>query len=229
MNFDYKTLDQFDKIYVLVSGGFDSTYLWDKISTLYPNKSIPVNCYNPFETSKTLDKISEDPKFLQVRPYAKINYGDVLRNSFLKLPEAKKLKEEGIYHKKIFPCCYYIKHKDFKKDPRFIEDNTVVVSGIKHGDGMQRFFWLTKLRNEGTFYHKHKEGQLYCYPFRDYMKRELPGRTKNKLLKKYPNLTHSGCYLCPVLVLYNIKSEGKRYKASIKYAKKLGVLPYKAF
>ena len=227
--FNYNRLRIFDKIYVLVSGGFDSTYLYDKIKGVYPDKCIPVNCYNPYETSETLKQIQGDPKFVSVRPYYKLNYGEVLKDSFLKLPEAYKLKEIGAYHKKIFPCCNHIKHKAFKKDPRFKEPFTVVVSGIKHGDGRQRFFWLTKLRKEGTFYHRHKTGELYCYPFRDYMKRELSTKTIKRLRKKYPNLAHSGCYICPVLVLYGIKSEGKRYKASIKYAKKLGVLPYKAF
>ena len=229
MKFDYRSLAKFDKIYVLVSGGIDSTYLYDKIKRLYPDTCVPVNCYNPYETSETLDIISNDPKFVQIRPNYKLNYGRILKESFLMLPEARNLKEIGAYHKKIFPCCQWIKHKAFKDDPRFQEPNTVVVSGIKHGDGMQRFFWLTKLRNEGKWYHRHKTGELYCYPFRDYMKRELSNNIKNRLKKKYPNLTHSGCYICPVLVLYDIKSEKKRYRASIKFAKKLGVLPYKAF
>jgi len=228
MNFDYRSLENFDKIYVLVSGGFDSTYLYDRIKKLYPEKCIPVNCYNPFESSDTLKMISNDPQFLQVRPYSKINYGLVLKNAFLKLPEARQLKKIGAYTKTIFPCCYYIKHKDFKKDKRFKEPNTVVVSGIKRGDGTQRRIWLTQMKNRKKWYHRHKTGELYCYPFRDHTKRELSDNIKKRLRKKYPNLTHSGCYLCPILVLFNIKSEGKRYKASIKYAKKLGVLDYKA-
>jgi len=230
MNFDYKTLEKFDKIYVLVSGGFDSTYLYDKIKKLYPLTCIPVNCYNPYEKGETLDIISNDPKFIEVRPYYKLNYGDVLKEAFMKLPEARKKKKMGVYDKKIFPCCYWIKHKDFKKDPRFKEPNTVVISGIKAGDGMQRGLWLAKLRKEKRWYHRHKEGQLYCYPFRDFTKRDFPDIVNRRLLKKYPNLAHSGCYLCPILILYNLrKGNEKRYDASIKYAKKLGVLDYKAF
>ena len=223
MKFDYNQLGKFDKIYVLVSGGFDSTYLYDKIKTLHPTKTIPVNCYNPYENSDTLKTIGSDPKFIQVRPYAKVNYGDILRKSFEKLPEAYRLKQIGAYHKKIFPCCYYIKHKAFLNDPQFKEPNTVVISGIKRGDGQQRFFWLYKLWKENRFFHEHKGGQLYCYPFRDYNVRELPNIVVRRLRKKYPTLDHSGCSLCPVLVLFNIKEE-KRFKASYNYAHKLGVL-----
>ena len=140
-------------------------------------------------------------------------------------------------YKKIFPCCYYIKHKAFMNDKQFQEENTVVISGIKRGDGTQRRIWLTQLsqgrepcnQSDGkpTFFHKHKKGQLYCYPFRDYKWRELPDICISRLRKKYPKLNHSGCSICPVLVLFNLKKESKRYKQSIEYAAKLGLLKNK--
>ena len=253
-------LEQFDKIYVLVSGGIDSTYLYEKLKRFYKDKVYPVNCFNPYEQSKTLDQISKDPNFIQVKPAKQYNYGEILRESFLKLPEAyslltiqrenrrmiKRLYKEGkieefvykkeiirqYYHKKIFPCCYYIKHKSFFNNNLFKELNTVIISGIKRGDGTQRRIWLTQLskgqepknQSDGkpNFFHKHLGGQLYCYPFRDYTFRELPNICVRKLRKKYPDLDHSGYEICPVLVLFKITNE-KRYKKSLKYAQNLNV------
>ena len=230
----------FDKIFVLVSGGIDSTYLYELFKKEHGDRVYPINCYNPFETSDTLTKISKDKNYIQITPGEKYNYGEILKESFLKLPEARKLKKNKRYFKQVFPCCYYIKHKSFLNDPQFKESNTVVISGIKAGDGQRRSLFLRELRlgyrkishskkdncydnGNPTFFHRHRGGQLYCYPFRDYKKRELPKIAIKRLREKYPTLNHSGCSLCPVLVLFNIKKE-ERFKNSYEYAKKLGVL-----
>ena len=231
--FDLRELSKFKKIFVLVSGGFDSTYLYEKIKSLHPFKTIPVNCFNPYEYNKTLKTIEKsDKKFIRVNPK---NYKDVIKESFLKIPKAMELKKVKKYHKKIFRCCYVLKHKLFLKDNRFKEDGTVVISGIKKGDGTQRRIWLTQLgkgtepcnqsNGKPTFYHKHKTGQLYCYPFRDFTKRNLSEEIKEKLFVKYPFMKHSGCILCPVLVVFNLISEGERYEKSMSYARNLGVIP----
>jgi len=201
-------LKNFDKIFVLVSGGIDSTYLYDKLKKFYKEKVYPVNCFNPFEQSKTLDQISKDPNFIQIKPEAGLNYGQILKESFLKLPEAYKLKKESRYYKKIFPCCAIIKHAAFLKDPLFQTPNTVVISGIKQGDGWRRRKFLEQLafgsklisqsitpnnyyfklegKERPTFFHLHKQGQLYAYPFRDYKYRNFPKIVLNRLYKKYP-------------------------------------------
>ncbi len=224
--FDFSQLHTFTKIYVLVSGGYDSTYLYEMIRIEFPEKTYPVNCYNPYETSQTLTQIQQDSKFIQIKPEIQYNYGEILRDAFLQLPYAKSALKEGRYNKKIFGCCYYIKHKAFLNNPLFKEENTVVISGIKAGDGNQRNFWCHKLRKENTFFHKHLSGQLYCYPFRDYEKREFPKTTKNLLKKLYPKINHSGCSICPVLVLFGLKKEKDRYYRSVEYAQKLGILPH---
>lgn len=212
-------MEKFDKIFVLVSGGIDSTFLYEIFKKNYNDKVYPVNCYNPFETSETLTKISQDPNYIQIKPKKKYNYGQIIKESFLKIPEAKELKKKKKYHKKIFPCCYYIKHKAFLNKKLFKEPNTVVISGIKRGDGQQRFFWLHSLLKKNTFFHRHKTGQLYCYPFRDYTFKELPNITIKRLKRKYPTLKHSGCSICPILVLFNIESEGERYINSVRFYK----------
>ena len=71
------------------------------------------------------------------------------------------------------------------------------------------------------FIHTHKTGHNYVYPFRNYMKRELPDDIIEELRKEYPNVKHSGCVYCPVLVLFNIKKEGKRYIESMKFYDKV--------
>lgn len=229
-------LNQFTKIFCLVSGGHDSTYLYEKLKKSYGDKVYPVNCYNPFETSETLTKISKDTNYIQVKPNERYKYGEILKKSFLKLPQARELRKNKKYEKKIFPCCKIIKHKAFLADPLFKEPNTVVISGIKAGDGKIRGWFLKDLRNppekhnyasdpKKGFFHRHKGGQLYCYPFRDYFWRELPGICIRKLKKKYPTLDHSGCRICPVVVLFNL-TKAPNYVTSVRYADKLGVLDY---
>jgi 3'-phosphoadenosine 5'-phosphosulfate sulfotransferase (PAPS reductase)/FAD synthetase len=238
--FNFKELNKFDKIFCLVSGGIDSTYLLEMCYQECDNiKVYPVNCFNPYEQSTTLDIIQTKPNFTRISPDSNCNYGQILNRAFMKLPESRVMKS---YSKKIFECCYFIKHKAFMNDPLFQQPNTVVISGIKYNDGMQRRMFLKSLvdgveRTKGalikdypTFYHLHKSGQLYCYPFRDFKERQLPDHIINELKVKYPNLTHSGCRICPVLVRFEKKIRKEknpfdleRLELSIAYAKNLNV------
>lgn len=230
--FDFTELNKFDKVFCLVSGGFDSTYLYEmRKQHVQPEKLFPVNCWNPFEQSPTLSILKKEPRYIQVQPDKLVNHAAILKRAFLALPKAKALKRHGRYHKKVFVCCQYFKHKAFMKDPLFKEPNTVVISGIKGGDySMQRQKWLGKMRHGGIqnqtqvevgFYHRHETGQLYCYPLRDFMHPEFSKETIAELRVKYPDIKHSGCALCPILVLSNLKEEGKRYIDSVIYANKL--------
>lgn len=238
--FDFELLNKFNKIYCLVSGGIDSTYLYELLKERFNERIIPVNCFNPYEQSKTLDKIKRnDLNFIQIKSDLEIKYSQILKESFLKLPESRKMKK---YSKKIFGCCYLIKHKSFMNNPIFSDKYAVVISGIKQGDGMQRRLWLKSLKDGKertknvkiidfpTFFHRHKNNQIYCYPFRDFKERELPIAIIDELKEKYPFLNHSGCSICPVLVRFEkrIRKNGteldkQRLERSIEYAKKLGV------
>jgi len=235
--FDFTDLNKYSKIYCLVSGGIDSTYLLEVIQTFCdPQKVFPVNCWNPYEGSATLTEIEKHPNFIRIVPGIEYNYSEVLKDAFLALPKARQIRKEGKYTKKVFGCCYILKHKAFMNNPLFSEPNIVVVSGIKYSDGRQRQLWLKSLKtgittskgttilNAPTFYHIHKKGQNYCYPFRDYKVRDIPEDIVTELRIKYPTLNHSGCKICPVLVLFQdrIKNE-PRMKTSIAYAKQLGV------
>lgn len=225
IHFDIGILDKFKKIYVLVSGGFDSTLLADYISRHYPLRTVFVNCYNPFEINKTLMHFVHLPNFIQIKPDKRFKYGEILENAFRNLPAAFELRCNSRYYKKIFGCCYYIKNKSFKNHPLFKEPTSCVISGIKDGDGYRRHEWMNELRGSlgNVFIHVHKGGQTYIYPFRDHRGRELAPPIRAYLRKKFPSISHSGCRRCPVLVLFKITEEGKRYEDSVRYAKKLGV------
>ncbi len=229
-NFKLWKLSRFKKIFVLVSGGIDSTYLWHIISEKYPDKSFAVNCWNPYEQSPTLRELKGDTRFIEIKPIKELDYKNILDKSFQKIPTALLNRVKGKYSKKVFPCCKYIKHDAFKKHEMFKEENTVVVSGIKYADGRQRQLFLKSLVNGAsygkgvvikdapTYFHRHKEGQLYCYPYRDYKSRELPVLIVHDLRKIYPNLKHSGCTICPVLVVFKDKFiEPIRTENSIRY------------
>jgi len=231
-NFDLHGLNRFEKIYVLVSGGFDSTYLYEFLRTYFTDRIIPVNCYNPYEFNETLKKISKnDDNMIFIQPD---KYKDVIKKAFLNLPRARELKKNKKYSKKIFPCCYVLKHKNIEKDNRFKTEKSVIISGIKRRDSRNRFSFLIQMARgtfktlkdgKPNFYLRHKNSKmLYCYPFRDYDKRELPDDIKDELWAKYPHLQHSGCSLCPVLVLFKLVKEGERYERSVQYAKNLGVM-----
>ena len=145
IGFDINLLKDFKKIYVLVSGGFDSTLLFEYIELFFPETTYAVNCFNPYEQSKTLDYFKKLPNFIQIKPDKKYNYKQILIDAFMQLPMAFEKYKKREYYKKLFGCCYFIKHKAFLKDKMFKEDGSVVISGIKWGDGRQRRIFLSQL------------------------------------------------------------------------------------
>lgn len=252
--FDFKELNRFDKIFVLVSGGVDSTYLFEVIKQECKIEKVwAVNCYNPFETNECLKEIAKYERYIQIKPEESIDYKDILKSSFRLIPKAIEAKKNKKYTKSIFPCCKLIKHNAFKKHPMFKAPNTVVISGIKPTDGQQRRLWLHYLRtgkkttkeakpiNAPTFYYRHADGQLYCYPYRDYnidkkietlKGSDFPKHVMDILKEKYPNLRHSGCMFCPVLVVFADKirkskktdeHDLKRLENSIKFYEKVSM------
>ena len=256
IGFDINLLKDFKKIYVLVSGGFDSTLLYDYIFNKFPDTTYAVNCFNPYEQSKTLNYFKKLPNFIMVKDPKGRDYKQILIDAFKQLPQAFEKYKLHEYYKKLFGCCYYIKHQTFLKDKMFKEEGSVVISGIKWGDGRQRRIFLSQMAKGKpkigtskkvnnyeyikylkyvnykqdkfkdvipTFLLKRRGGQLYCYPYRNFKKGGLPSNILEILRFRYPFIAHSGCALCPVLILNNIVSEGDRYENSIKFAKRLGL------
>jgi len=221
INFDYKIVDEYKTIYVLVSGGYDSTLLLEYFSAHYRDRVVAVNCYNPYENSRTLKEIRKRYRYIEIKPAKGLDYKQILEDAFLMLNRQAIERHKGVYDKKGFNCCYNIKHKAFLSDPLFKQSGCVVISGIKAGDGKHRYYFLKKIRDQDTFFHRHAGGQLYCYPFRDYRHKELPPEIKLKLKEKYPTISHSGCVVCPVIVLFNLEKESSRYYRSLNYLKRL--------
>jgi 3'-phosphoadenosine 5'-phosphosulfate sulfotransferase (PAPS reductase)/FAD synthetase len=223
INFDVKKLKKYRKIFVLVSGGIDSTLLAHYIYSHFPNKVFFINCFNPYEQSITLKYFSSKANYMQLSPDSEINYSDILEKAFLNLNKAFGLVQNGKYSKKVFGCCYYIKHKAFLHNKMFRDFKSVVVSGIKAGDGKQRRSFLSGLRKRDTFIHRHckqRHNINYIYPFRDYFKSDLPSYVLNKLQKFYPKLEHSACKICPVVILFKL-IKSSNYAASKAYYDKL--------
>ena len=226
INFDITIVKDYEIIYVLVSGGFDSTLLYEYFKSVYPDKVVPVNCFNPYELSNTLDDIKKDPKYLEVKPSSSIDYKSILHDSFMRLNQAAKLRRDKKYHKKVFPCCKYIKHKAFFNSKLFKNPKSCVISGIRSGEGSQRRAWLSIIRNQNKWIHQHVGGQIYVYPFRDYLKHSLPEYIKDELRKTYPNVRSSGCAVCPVITLFSdrifrIDGIDKRTVDSVLYLRRM--------
>jgi len=142
-----------------------------------------------------------------------------IKKAFLNLPKAIELVNTTPekYSKKVFPCCWYLKHKVFEYWIKQTGDheNDVFISGIRRGDGFQRRMFLLRMRRKGTHFLKHKRiNAWYYYPLRDVFVSEIDSYFKDNL--EWLELTSSGCRVCPILVLFEIKSAGDRYNRSLK-------------
>lgn len=188
---ELEKLSKMEQIFCLVSGGVDSTLLAIFLYTLFKEKVIFVNNFNPYENSPTLNYFKSLPNCEVTKSKEKQDYLKVLRNSFLKLPEAKLLRKKKIYGKWIFECCYHIKHKFFNSLEKFKRPNTCVVSGIKAGDGRNRRIFLSQMRagkrtGIPSFFLLHKNTNiLYVYPYRDFTKKDF-NKTIMKFNKTFP-------------------------------------------
>jgi hypothetical protein len=233
INFDIGLLAEFENIYVLVSGGIDSTVLAVYIKHHYPEKTWFVNCYNPLERNKTLTELSKADLYLVTRPES-IDLSAILRESFLQLNKAAQDRFDGGYSKSTFLCCRKIKERAFKEDPLFSAPGSVVISGIKAGDNNRRRFFCKNIREgkntghysnpvEAGFFYRHKEGILYCYPYRDYLHKELPREVLREVRKRFPEMAHTGCKICPIRLLFSDRgnNEPDQLNRSLKYARKL--------
>jgi 3'-phosphoadenosine 5'-phosphosulfate sulfotransferase (PAPS reductase)/FAD synthetase len=134
-----------------------------------------------------------------------------IKKSFLNIPKALELLDKGKYSKKVFPCCYYIKHKPFelwlRKDDH---SKDVVISSIRPGESHQRQIFLGTLRKQKTYFNYHRRFKImYYYPLRD-----MKGIDVHRALQPgqlFWNTEKSGCRVCPILALFNLTNEGERY------------------
>lgn len=239
---EFRRLNKFNRIYVLVSGGKDSTYTVLRLKELSSWIKRPVillhtNTGNRLKSAKiTLDSLDQViaqqfsgmSRLFQwsslvleasaILPQKSMFY---IKQSLLRIPEAERLFIKGKYSKKVFPCCYYLKHKPFEIWLRNEDhSNDVFISSIRPGESNQRQLFLAKLRHLKTHFWFHRRTKVwYYYPLRDTGFREV----YNYLLQdqKFWTTKRSGCRICPILALFNLKSEGKRYINTLKVLKKI--------
>ena len=145
-----------------------------------------------------------------------------IKKAFLNIPKAREIlkKTPDKYSKKIFPCCYYLKHKIFydwikANRSKHVNGKSVFISSIRSGESLYRMRFLLKLKKAKTHFWLIKRLNVwYYYPLRDIGVAEV----RKHLLqgKSFMETKHSGCKICPILVLFNIESEGERYERSLR-------------
>ena len=217
----FQEIEGYAPVYISVSGGQDSTYTALQFynrgiqSTLVHN-----NTLNRMKSSiTTLQKIQELTGYTFVELKPEVKFKEVTIDSFLALKKAKEMKDQQRYSKKVFRCCYHLKHKPFAKFLKSTPAGSIVISSIRPGESMRRSLFLRKLRNLNTFLNYHKRHKvMYGYPLRDF-----EGRSENSTIIDYFrkigwNVKHSGCNICPVLLLFNLfKKDPLRYVKSKRF------------
>lgn len=170
--------------------------------------------------------------YIYLKRTSKKKVSEIMQDAFLNIQKGIDLRKDKkkTYYKKIFDCCRILKHQAAINNPLLKLPNSVIVSGQKRADSQQRFYFLSQIANGKifigtsktinnynlidkqikwdklnklypTFYHKHKTGLLKVYPFRDTKDRDLPEKIVNEI-RKICKINHSGCRICPVLVLF---------------------------
>lgn len=221
---EIRRLNKFDKVYLLVSGGRDSTYtalklkeveFWIKrpIILLFQDTGLNIApCRKIIEAlpRKTGWELETIPNTLKSKSMK------LVVESMGAMEKAEKQLKEGKYSKKVFKCCYHLKKKPFnewlKKEDR---TNQVFINSIKLGDSWQRRRWLLDLIEEQEkFWFNRQKGTWYYYPLRDTVTKDVDSFLAKE--KDFWNTPHSGCSVCPILVLFDLEKEGERYLRSVK-------------
>jgi len=112
----FQEIKGYKQIYLSVSGGMDSTYS----ALQFYERGIPItlihnNTMNRMKSSaNTLKKLVEFTNYPYIETKPTVKFKDIIKESFLAIQNAKDLKESGKYSKKVFACCYHLKHKPFQ-------------------------------------------------------------------------------------------------------------------
>ena len=190
----------FNEYLIPVSGGVDSTYIYQifkerglKFSLFWNNtgRSLP-------SAREVLSVIfSEGYPFDITYPYH-----DQKMITEKTRAAVEKILKTGKYHKP--PCCYYLKEAPYIKwMKKHTGENTVVVSGLAPYEGSQRGMRLGQLRNWNTFLRfKKVENRWFAYPLRDCTKRNTKQKMRDFLYERGLDVKQSSCFTCPVVAIY---------------------------
>jgi len=226
---DYSQLPKDMQVVFLVSGGRDSTAMVLEAYRLGIRGLMAFNetGYNREGAYAVLEQLQETTGF----PLHVVRYtgekprGEILREAFLKIPEALEiLHRTGKYRRNIFACCSMLKKQPMTRFIRGLGRDCVLVLGIKGSDGaINRTYRMRQLREQGVFYRRHqRNGLLYYYPLRDCTDRDV-----DAILAEW-NMAHiqsTGCRICPLFVLFPKwrKKEPKTWQRSVHFARQLGI------
>ena len=171
----FSDLDFSNNIFIMVSGGRDSTALvlslWDYCNSHNIDKKKVTLVFGDTRISKPSSrKVIEEMVKLTGFDLSVARYEgeespiSVLNKSFMKIPDAverrNKPKEEGKTrsYKNMFACCNVLKKQPMTKYMNDMpRDSTIVIIGIKGGDAaIHRRYRLKQLRDLGTYYRRHK-------------------------------------------------------------------------
>ena len=214
---------QVTTLYFLCSGGWDSTCM---LMELHEHVRDKYDCHivfnntrlNPRKCVETVNRLSRITGFEIIELEPDRDHREIMREAFSSatLDRARKLVEEKRYHKRVFRCCHYLKEKPLNDFLRALpdRDSCVVLSGIKKVDGKQRRIFLTQLTKAGTYFRYIKRRRVHFgYPLRDVTAKEVEECINNLPFE----VIHSGCNICPVLLLFDIREDEKRYAASVAF------------
>jgi len=150
---------------------------------------------------------------------------DILQESFKQIPKVlKKKRATGKFYKNYFYCCHVLKKKPMDNYIGSLNDNVILVLGLKGSDGAKvRRFLMAELRDQDTFIRVHKRNnQMYYYPLRDCSDRDI-----DMILDEhgFGGIQSTGCNTCPVFCVFpNMrKRDPMTWLRSVALARKLGI------
>ena len=212
----WKEIRRFENKFVLVSGGVDSTYIAYEfykrgVECSYLHNDTGLTLKSSRDTLKKLyeetkENVTEFHKVKAANYLKNETVKDVIREAFSRM-DIQESRET--YERKLWKCCYKLKHSPTLK---FLKENNLqplLISGItRANEGTQRRIFLSILKKKKSFLHYHTSKNLwYAYPLRDQV-------TELKL----DGVKHSGCTICPVLLYFRMyKEEPVRYAKSKKF------------
>jgi len=214
-------INSFETIYCLVSGGYHSTasalllkdYGFENVILLH-NKTL-LEMKSSIKTLKLLQE-KTNYEYIETIPDLKgETIWDILKRSFKQIPQMRKDVENGKYGHSNIECCNILKKYPAKRFFKTInKNNSVIISSICRFESNRRFQWLNQYKKENTFLHlKKKAGNVwYAYPFRDITSKKI--FLPYLKLKGFDKIRHSGCSICPILIIFKMYKEDRYYYSS---------------
>lgn len=225
----FKEIDEYKRIYVECSGGYNSTttvlILFEKG---YKNIGI-IHNDTKLQYKECLDNLQ---KLVYITGYSlifkepnfkKYRLSEIMKKSFQNIEKAKlDIKNYRSY----FVCCKILKNtRNRKWNNDFLFDNSIVISSITPYESRNRQLRLFDLKEKKTFVRKHIYQNVdKAYIYRDlllgnrkYSRDYFDKLFELKLSEYNMNIKHSGCRICPIRILFPDMLE--KNDCSIKYNK----------